>query len=81
MHGENKGEDDPWGPWEEKETTLGSKIKRGPQQGSYKKKNTWIYRIVENLKRHCGNLTKALEFYTQMVDRLLKTKQMGKSNL
>ncbi len=34
LHGENK-EDDPWGPWEEKETTLGSKIKRGPQQGSY----------------------------------------------
>jgi hypothetical protein len=31
--------------------------------------------------RDCGNLIETLEFQTQVVDRLLKTKQMGKSNL
>ncbi len=34
LYGENKGGDNPLWPWEE-ETTLGSKIRRGPHQGSY----------------------------------------------
>jgi hypothetical protein len=34
LYGEKKGGDDPLWPWEE-ETTLGSKIRRGPHQGSY----------------------------------------------
>jgi hypothetical protein len=34
LYGENKGEEDLLGPWEE-EATLGLEIRRGPHQGSY----------------------------------------------
>jgi hypothetical protein len=79
LHGENKGRDDLWGPWKE-EATLGSKIRKG------RLTTRFLLEKYLNLQ-DCGSSRgivetwQTLEFQIQMINKLLETKQMGKSNL